>query len=95
MSKFNTPKNIIKCAQNIGCTCSMYKQSWHTKFEYEGKKTAGVTDYTNQTPPKHVGWIKYLRHTDLKMKGKYLSNVHKIRGAHVQCMNNHYSKIEY
>ena len=27
MSKFNTPKNIIKCAQNIGSTCSMCDQS--------------------------------------------------------------------
>ena len=26
---------------------------------------------------------------------KYLSNVHKIVGAHVQCMNNHYAKFEY
>ena len=23
LSKFNPPKNIIKCAQNTGCTCSM------------------------------------------------------------------------
>ena len=27
MSKFNSPKNIIKCAQNIGCTCSICEQS--------------------------------------------------------------------
>ena len=27
MSKFNTPKNIIKFAQNTGCTCSMCEQS--------------------------------------------------------------------
>ena len=27
MPKFNTPKNIIKCAQNIGCTCSICEQS--------------------------------------------------------------------
>ena len=26
------------------------------KFEYKGMKTVGVTDYTNQTPPKHFGW---------------------------------------
>ena len=31
---------------------------------------------------------------ELKIR-KYLSNVHKIRGAHVQCMNNHYAKFEY
>ena len=26
MSMFNTPKYIIKCAQTIGCTCSMFEQ---------------------------------------------------------------------
>ena len=26
---------------------------------------------------------------------KYLSNVHKIGGAHLQCVNNHYAKFEY
>ena len=25
----------------------------YAKFEYEGMKTAGVTNYTNQTPSKH------------------------------------------
>ena len=26
---------------------------------------------------------------------KYLSNVHKIGGAHLQCVNNHSAKFEY
>ena len=26
---------------------------------------------------------------------KYLSNVHKMVGAHLQCVNNHYAKFEY
>ena len=26
---------------------------------------------------------------------KYLSNVHKIRDAHLQCVNNNYAKFEY
>ena len=26
---------------------------------------------------------------------KYLSNVHKKGGAHLQCVNNHYAKFEY
>ena len=26
---------------------------------------------------------------------KYLSNVHKIKGAHRQCVNNHYAKFAY
>ena len=63
------------------------------KFEYEGMKTAGVTDFTNQTTTKQFGWIKY-RPTDLKIR-KYLSNLHKIGGAHVQCMNNQYAKFEH
>ena len=27
--------------------------------------------------------------------GKYLLNVHKLGGAHLQCVNNHYAKFEY
>ena len=41
LTKFNTRKNIIKCAQNIRCTCSTCEQSQPTKFEYEGMKTDG------------------------------------------------------
>ena len=26
---------------------------------------------------------------------KYLSNLHKIRAAHLQCVDNHYAKFEY
>ena len=26
---------------------------------------------------------------------KYLSNVHKMEGAHLQCVNNHYAKFDY
>ena len=58
-------------------------------------KTAGVTDYTNQIPPKHFEGIKYLSSTDLKRIRKYLSNVQKLDGAHVQCMNKHYARFEY
>ena len=42
---------------NMGCTCSLCEQSYHIKFDYEGMKTAGVTDYSNQTLTKHLGWI--------------------------------------
>ena len=64
------------------------------KFEYKEMKTVGVKDYTNQTPPRHLGWKKCLSSTPVKM-WKYLSNVHKIKGAHLQCVNNHYAKFEY
>ena len=60
----------------------------YTKFEYKGMKTVEVTDYTNLTPSKHSEWIKCPSATHVKML-KYLSNVHKIRDAHFQCMNNH------
>ena len=35
----------------------------------------------------------YVQHPS-KMR-KYLSNVHKIGGAHLQCVNNHCAKFEY
>ena len=54
-------------------------------------KTAGVTDYINQTPPKYFGWIKC---PSTKIQ-KYLSNVHKLEGVHLRCINNHYAKFEY
>ena len=38
----------------------------YAKFEYEGMKTVGVTDYTNQTPPKHFGWKNVSSTTSLK-----------------------------
>ena len=36
---------------------------------------------------------KSQRSTPLNVK--YLSNVHKIGGAHLQCKSNHYAKFEY
>ena len=35
----------------------------------------------------------YVQHPS-KMR-KYFTNVHKMEGAHVQCVNSHYVKIEY
>ena len=62
-------------------------------FEYEGIKTAGVSDYTNQTPNKHFGWVKSPSPTALKIRifNKYAQK----EGAHVQCMNKHYAKFKY
>ena len=51
-------------------------------------KTVGVTDYTNQTPSKHFEQKKMSQFKSSK-------NVHKIEGAHLQCVNNHYAKFEY
>ena len=58
-------------------------------------KTVGVTDYTNQTPPKHFERKKMSRFKTPKNEKKYSWNVHKIEGAHLQCVNNHYAKFEY
>ena len=38
----------------------------YAKFEYKGMKTVWVTDYTNQTHPKHLGWKKCLSSTPIK-----------------------------
>ena len=67
--------------------------SHYAKFDYKKIKTVAVTDYTNETPPKHFGWIK-CRSTPLKTDF-FLSNVHKTGGAHLQCVNKHYAKFEY
>ena len=61
--------------------------NYYAKFEYKGMKTIRVTDYTNLTSPSHFEWTKCLSSTPLKMR-KYLSNVHKIAGVHLQCINN-------
>ena len=37
---------------------------------------------------------KGLSSRPVKMR-KYISNVQKMVGAHLQCMNNHYAKFEY
>ena len=65
----------------------------YAKFEYKRSKKAGVTDYTTLTPPMHFGWEKCLSSTSIKMRN-YLSNVCKMRGAHLECMNTHYAKFE-
>ena len=65
----------------------------YAKFEYKGMKTVGVTDYTNLTPPMHFGRKKCLEFNTRKKINKYLSNVHKIGGAHLHCVKNHYAKF--
>ena len=63
----------------------------HAKFSYKGMKTVGVTDYT----PSHFEVKKNSKFNTRQKLRKYLSNVHKIRDAHLQCENNHYAKFEY
>ena len=66
----------------------------NAKFESEGLKTAVVTDYTNQKPLQHFRRKKLAKVKQLS-KIRNISNMHEIGGAHLQCMNNHYSKFEY
>ena len=54
--------------------------------------TFGVTDYTNQTPSKHFGWIKCQSPKAQTIK-EYLSNMHNIKGVHVH--NCYYAKFEH
>ena len=65
----------------------------YAKFEYKRMKTAGVIYCINQTPLRISDRKKFYVQHPSKMR-KYLSNVHKIGGAHLQCVNNHYAKIE-
>ena len=57
----------------------------------QGMKTVGVTDYTNQARSKHFG--------RKNVSVQHPQNIHEmctnIRGAHLQCMNNYYKKLEY
>ena len=57
-------------------------------------KTVKVTNYTNQTRPKHSERKKTSMFYSLKIL-EYLSNMHKTGGAHLQRMNNHYAKFDY
>ena len=63
----------------------------YAKFEYKGMITVAVTDYTNQTPPKHFLMEKCLNSTPLK-------NIHemctKYGGARLQSVKNNYAKFE-
>ena len=61
-------------------------------------KTFEVTDYTNLAPLKCCRqtdrWEKYLSSTLIKNEKK-MNQFHKVEGAHLQCVNNHYAKFEY
>ena len=50
----------------IGAAHLQCVNNHYAKFEYKGLKTVGITDYTNQTPPKHFGWKKSQSSAPLK-----------------------------
>ena len=95
MSKFNILQNE-KYLSNVHKIEGAHLQcvnNRYSKFQFKGMKTLGVTDYKNQTQSKHFGQkIVQVQHP-AKMR-KYSRNVHKIKGAHLQCMNNNYTKFE-
>ena len=53
------------CAKYMGAHVQL-----RIKYKYEGIKTAGVADYTSQTPTKHFRWIRYLCPTDMSNRPK-------------------------
>ena len=62
------------------------------KFEYKGLKYVGLLHKPDT--PTHFGWKNIQSPTPVKKIEKYLSNIHKIEGAHPQYMNSHLSKFE-
>ena len=50
-------------------------------------KTDAVTDYTNQTPSKHI--TEKMSKFKTPKNEKKSRNVHKMVGAHLQCVINH------
>ena len=48
---------------HVQCMNNLY-----VKFAYSGMKTVGVTDYTNQTPSKHLEQKKMSKFKTLKKK---------------------------
>ena len=50
MSKFKTPKHIIKCAQNIGYICSMCEQSYLQSLNIKDKNNWSYRLHKPDTP---------------------------------------------
>ena len=69
-------------------------QNIHCAQNYRVHMFNHTNTYTNQTPPKQFRLIKCLSSRVLKVR-KYISNVHKIVGGHLQCINNHYAMFGY
>ena len=63
----------------------------YAKFEYKGMKSVWDRLHTHYVIQALQRWCDVIMS---KFKN-ILSNVHKIQGAHVQCVNNHNGKFEY
>ena len=64
----------------------------YAKFEYKGMKTVGVTDYKKQTPPTHFRCKNIFSSTPVSNK-KIFIKCAQMGGAHLQCVTNHYGKL--
>ena len=62
------------------------------KFKYKGMKTVGSFRLHKPDTPYA---FRMENNVFVQHQLKYLSNVHKIEGAHFQCVNNHYVKFEF
>ena len=77
-------KIFMKCAQNKSAHLQCMNNHY-AKFEYKGTKSVGVTDYTNQAPPKHFGWKKCLSSTPLKNEKIFMKCAQNIRCTSSMC----------
>ena len=79
-------KNIYQMCTKMGDAYFQCVNNHYAKFEYKVMNTVGVTDYTNK-----AGWKKMSKFST-RQKNK-LWNVHKINGAHIQGVNNHFQSL--
>ena len=84
---------MIKSAENIGCTCSLCEQSAIERYNIKEWKALEL-QITQARHPLSTSGGKMSMFKSPKIR-KYLSNVHIIKAAHVQCMSNHSAKFEY
>ena len=66
----------------------------HAKFHIKERKLLEL-QITQTIHPKPFGVKKNSKFNTRQKLRKYFSNEHKIRDAHLQCVNNHYAKFEY
>ena len=66
----------------------------YAKFENKGMKTIGSYRLHKPDTP-YAFQMEKMSKFNTRKKRKYLLKVHKMVGAHLQCVNNHYAKFEY
>ena len=94
MSKFKTPKKYSWNLHKIGGALLQCVNNHNAKFEYKGMNNLNF----QITLTRHIlsiseGQNVYVQHRQKLVK--IFLNVHKIKGANFQCVNNHFAKFEY